>query len=632
MNDKKQHDKQHCGTGKCPRCHERNENSVAFLFTGMAPGWTLTVTDSDSRLWFQTTLARGSEVTGRLPVCEILTFQLDRTGSRSATGKFSAAQGLSLNLAKFTGAKPDTSEAKHIGWLETKPRTKVFVGDAPARFDVADLWLGSGSRKTNWLVIEEPRPSFYCRDEGVRDWPEFTPLDDAPTGEAGLIRTNLKPDPELNALLAAAKGPAGETADALRSEGCVWGGAGKDGTRYWEHERPIEFIYGKKVSGACCDTDAVFPGSTPYTGADATDYVASPELCADYRSRGLLTRGEPEPKKKCDLCKDPDCATPGDESTHQRLGRDLKADPPTYPGLTYVGTACGWRVHVGDEEARRKARHATAMWEGTDPELWTHSGPCGRLFRDGDDTDRGIAASAMVLAILDSWVNWTERVRDYDKPETWGNKTREQMEDPSTMGKNSEGAGEGSTSGNGASPASAGHPLTEVMATMVAAMKEGIAMVMDFGKRNRVWGEMMTERKLHEGGPILTCGEPGHVRLYLERLSEDRSKAIMQLIKAMGECNESAPEWPDPLTNRAETLSYRLDDARRALAFGWPLPPYLAAIRDAHQAIGIEREHQGKTGSASTYTEQSGALGASYGQLSTPVKVEGQAGPGWPKR
>lgn len=418
--DEKQHDKQHCGTGRCPRCHELNESAVPFLFVGLAPGWTLTITDSESKLWFQTTLARGSEVTGRLPICEILTFQLDRTGARSATGKFYAAAGVSLDLSRFTKAKEPDPPSEAYGTCYACGKELLEVADFNSTF------------------FKDAR----------RDWCE--------THNPGL-------DEPLDA-----------TADALRREGCVWAGVTKDGVQYWEHDDWRSFGEGDRVKDAWRHGPTC---SEPWEVGKCMglrNFVSTPKQCADYRKRGLLTRMEPEPAEfaNCHRC----------------------------------GKKCDGHTNGPD-------------------------GP--RCF-------------------------------------------------PCTRGETSEGAGDGAT------PTKREKAVVEVVKEAAEKLAPVFAEIADYVKREKVWGDMMTDREAI--GPILTCGKPGHVTLHLERLSDDREKAMKQLSAASEEM--AGRKCRQPIRARGTTLRAKLLRTRIALKVGWPLAPYLQAIRDAHEAIGIEREWQ----------------------------------------
>ncbi len=139
----------------------------------------------------------------------------------------------------------------------------------------------------------------------------------------------------------------------------------------------------------------------------------------------------------------------------------------------------------------------------------------------------------------------------------------------------------------------------------VDAITEAAPKVYALIKRHKAWGDMMTTRP-EKTGPILICGEPGHVRLMLERLSDDRGEAMGQLGAAAHECDDNmmTPEAGDAMGERLDVLAYQLRLTRRAIEVGWELEPYLQFVRDAHEAIGIEREWQAAKVHPASVTER----------------------------
>lgn len=415
---KKQHDKQHCGTGQCPRCHERNASAVPFLFVGLAPGWTLTITDSESKLWFQTTLARGSEVTGRLPICEILTFQLDRTGARSTTGTFYASAGVSLDLSLFTKAKE------------------------PETFD----------------------------------WPDWA------VDKHGAIE-------------------------------CKW-----------------------------CGADSGYGAGKP------SDYKAA--LRAHLHNRGCSLSPQKDP---------------------------TVAKPQEYPGLEYAGTAYGCRVHVGSSgDAMAAYKYKVCDW-GHGASEYREGALCGNAKSMGETPN--FACTPEVLAALDTWAEWTERVC-HRCGETCTEFTR----------------GKG---GPRCLPCTRGETPTKREKAVVKVVKEAaeklapaFAEIADYVQREKVWGDMRTPRE-PSGGTLFATGESGHARLYLERLSNDREKALKQAEDASYEASCAIADQKTPaLEKRMADIEATFCALHTAIDVGWDPEPRVQAIRDAHEAIGIEREWQ----------------------------------------
>lgn len=126
-------------------------------------------------------------------------------------------------------------------------------------------------------------------------------------------------------------------------------------------------------------------------------------------------------------------------------------------------------------------------------------------------------------------------------------------------------------------------------AEAVEAVKSAVAEVAEHVKRDKMWGDMMTDRPA-KTGPILLCGDPGEVRLRLDLLSDDRLKAIRQITDAQIEASHYVGPWPKPLADRLGCLGMALHETSKAISVGWQPGPYLQRVRDAHEAIGIERE------------------------------------------
>lgn len=417
----------------------------------------------------------------------------------------------------------DTNEARHIGWLETKySDCKVFEAEDGHAAGAASEFLGVEWSHTR-MGLHSPGltsltggKALFCTAaaaRSVRHWPEFTPVEHRPHGkmdECDLCKVptavvalwSLSSDRGTRQVCKSCFGPTGKTADALRDGGCVWAGV-LEGALIWERENPTAFSH--LVSHRVWANEGA-KSPVVIERHRGEHCIMWPKTAEHLRSRGLLTRGEPDAREEL---------------------------PPEH---TCQEAQRGCRVEVLPED-------------------------CEACQREED---------------------------------------------------------------------SAGHEAAKAADKLGEAMKP-IAEVLE---RERTWGDMMTPRD--PTGPILTCGKPGHVTLYLERLSDDRKKAMKQLEGASIECAGFAvnKEGGAPTSTRTLNLSLALASARKAIDVGWKPEPFIQAIRDAHEAIGIERDWARLPGG----TPVCGA-GAKFGDSDLEarpcfprVSELGTAGPGWMKR
>jgi hypothetical protein len=236
------------------------------------------------------------------------------------------------------------------------------------------------------------------------------------------------------------------------------------------------------------------------------------------------------------------------------INHKLQEEASTYPGLTYAGTAYGCRIHVGDKA----------------PELADYKFPWfppDRYPRQSDDLKAGkfthLACTPEVLAVLDTWVEWTERacVDCGDDAGSGLSPPRGPLCTPCLKVRVRE------------------QPQEVSCGTTTVGIHDPGTPYLGLGTEGQLVDRHPPEAPPPE--PILTV-EDGRVRLWLDRLSEDRVQRAVQLIEAPGALIRS---WGDKGVAGSMALVDSLFLASDQWQRGWPLAPHLRAIEYAHQAL-----------------------------------------------
>lgn len=289
------------------------------------------------------------------------------------------------------------------------------------------------------------------------------------------------------------------------------------------------------------------------------------------------------------------------------------AEPPySYPGLEHVGTYERVRLHVGDEKAVLAARSG---WCGNvhpsfmaSRKHWHTYNRAGRLALTPE------CLKAMLTWARDGWTDWGER-RAFNGASFSCCPCQALVEKESRVwtpdgspclrcglrlaGKPSEDEPE-HTCQEPQKGCQVGVHHEDCEACQREADDDAPVPYLGLGTQGQCVERPGASKP--KAAPILVCGDPGHVRLMLDRLSDDRGRAMKQLAAAIQECH--AAGWPAALQERMGTLASHLLHAWQDLKAGWDPGPDLQKARDAHEVLGIEREWQANKVNPAEYAER----------------------------